>query len=922
MKNIFTVILLVISIASPAQKPDASKNDAWKNIYRATPTKINDLVNTRLEVRFDFTRSWMPGKEWITLHPHFYPTDSLNLDAHYMAINEVSVVKDGKHIPLKYTYDSLNLRITLDRSYKSWENYTIYIDYIAMPEHIKIPGGFAVTDSKGLYFINPLGKIRDKPTEVWTQGETECNSGWFPTIDKPDQKTTDEISITVPSRFVTLSNGLMVKQKNNSDGTRTDTWKMDLPHAPYLLMMAVGEYSIVKDKYKNKEVNYYVEKEYEPVARRIFGLTPEMITFFSNILGVDFPWPKYSQVAVRDYVSGAMENTTATVHGESVQQDARQLIDENGWENTIAHELFHSWFGDYVTTESWSNITINESFATYGAIAWAGYKHGKDGFGEELFNSLQQYLFSNSSTKDLVRFYWRNPDDMFDGVSYQKGSCILNMLRTYVGDSAFYRSLNRFLTTYKFQAVEAQQLRLAFEDVTGMDLNWFWNQWYYGSGHPKLDISYDYDAAAKTARVFVKQNQKDKLFRLPVAIDVYNGTDKKRYNVWVEHQADTFTFKCESKPDLINFDGEKMLLCEKSDHKSTVNYIFQYNNAGLYLDRREAIDYAANKQKDDPGARAILKSAMNDRFDNLRVYTIQRLNASNDSVRAFAEPKLAVMAASDPSSLVRASAIDFLGRLKKPVYRDLFLKATTDSSYSIAGSGLTALVEIDSTAALSRAKELSAQKTKGRLTRAVNSVLYEFAGENDFQSLADQFARLPFGQNKFSVLVPFSGYLKKIKNDENFRKGIDLLISFRDSIPAQYSQQILPYINGVILNGIASAKQSANMTAQAEYVKSRLAGNNKSQTEAVQVPTEVLQKYEGEYIYENETFKVVLKNSKTLFLTIPGQPDIELVPLTKTSFSFKFMDDYKIEFVINDKGEITSFTYSGPGQDFKADRKK
>ena len=127
-------------------------------------------------------------------------------------------------------------------------------------------------------------------------GRNESNSAWVPTIDKPNQKTTDEISMTVPDKYQTLSNGVLVKQKKNNDGTRTDTWKMDLPHAPYLMMMAVGEYSIIKDSYKGKEVSYYVEKEYAPVARKIFGLTPEMIDFFSRITGVDYPWPKYSQI--------------------------------------------------------------------------------------------------------------------------------------------------------------------------------------------------------------------------------------------------------------------------------------------------------------------------------------------------------------------------------------------------------------------------------------------------------------------------------------------------------------------------------------------------------------------------------------------------------------------------------------------------
>jgi aminopeptidase N len=922
MKNIFTAVLLLFSFSLFAQKPDASKNEAWKNIYRATSTRINDLVNTKLEVSFDFPKARMPAKEWITLHPHFYPTDSLNLDAHSMTINELSLIKDGKHIPLKYTYDSTNLHITLDRTYRGGENYTIYIDYIARPNDIKIKGGAAINDAKGLYFINPDGKNKNKPTEVWTQGETESNAGWFPTIDKPNQKMTDEISITVPSRFVTLSNGLMVKQKKNSDGTRTDIWKMDLPHAPYLVMMAIGEYSVIKDKYKGKEVSYYVEKEYEPVARKIFGLTPEMIAFYSSITGVDYPWQKYSQVAVRDYVSGAMENTTATVHGEGVQQDARQLIDGNSWEETIAHELFHMWFGDYVTTESWSNLTINESFAVYGAFAWEEYKNGKDAFGEQWFNALQNYLFSNSASKELVRFSYRNYDDMFDAVSYQKGGCILNMLRTYVGDSAFYKSLNLFLTTYKFQAVEAQQLRLAFEDVTGQDLNWFFNQWYYGSGHPKLDISYDYDKASKTEKVFVKQAQQGKTFKLPVAIDVYQGSTKNRYNVWVDQQSDTFAFPCAVKPDLVNFDGDKMLVCEKSDHKTLDNFIFQYSNAGLYLDRREAIDFAMNKQKDEPLARTFLKTALNDKYYGLRTYAIQRLNMSNDSVKAFAEPILASMAKNDKSSLVRAASIEALGRLKKPAYKDMFLNAISDSSYAVAGGGLIALGNIDSIAAMTKANELSSQKIKGRLSNAVNTTLYTYASENDFQTLSSRFEKLPFGQSKFSLLQPFAGYLKKVKDDTNFRKGIDIIVNFRDSIPAEIGQQVLGYINGMILNNIATVKQSAGLTDQAEYVKSKITPKTESKEPLVAVPAEILQKYTGEYVFEGSTYKVTLKNSKTLFMSFPGQQEVEMVPATTTSFKLKFMEDYKVDFTMNDKGEAVSMLLTASGREVKAERKK
>src|SRR6476661_7495283 len=429
-----------------AQAPDTQTN---VKTYRATPEKINDLVHTKLDARFDYAKSQLIGKVWLTLKPHFYPTDSLRLDAKGMDIKSVALVRGGKNMPLKYDYDNLSLNIHLNKVYKGGEPYTVYIDYVAKPDEFQAEGSAAITDAKGLYFINPRGETPNKPTQIWTQGETEATSVWVPTIDKPNQKTTDEILMTVPAKYVTLSNGKLVSQKTNSDGTRTDDWKMDQPHSPYLFFMGVGDYAVIKDKYKDKEVNYYVEKEYAPVARKIFGLTPQMIALFSRLTGVDFPWVKYSQIVGRDYVSGAMENTTATLHQESAQQDARELTDGNRWEEVIAHELFHQWFGDYVTAESWSNITLNESFATLGSQLWNEFKYGKDAAYAELYGSLQGYYNGNNEKKDLVRFHYNNQEDVFDGVSYNKGGAILQMLRNYVGDSAFFKALNLYLTTNK-----------------------------------------------------------------------------------------------------------------------------------------------------------------------------------------------------------------------------------------------------------------------------------------------------------------------------------------------------------------------------------------------------------------------------------------------------------------------------------------
>jgi len=921
MKIILAAGLVLISLTSIAQKTDDKKSETWKTLYRATPAKINDLVNTKLDVSFDLSKSWMSGKAWITLKPHYYPTDSLNLDAKSMSIKEVSIIKAGKHIPLKYNYDSLNLRITLDKTYKGGETYTIYIAYIAKPDDIKAKGSLAITGAKGLYFINPLGKDKDKPTQIWTQGETESNSAWVPTIDKPNQKTTDEINITVPEKFRTLSNGLLVKQIKHPDGTRTDTWKMDLPHAPYLMMMAIGEYSVVKDSYKGKEVSYYVEKDYTPVARKIFGLTPEMIAFFSKILGVDFPWQKYAQVVARDYVSGAMENTTATLHGESAQQDARELVDGNGWEDVISHELFHMWFGDLVTTESWSNLTINESFADFSETLWQEYKHGKDAGDEHNFNSMQNYIFSNSSKKELVRFYYPSREEMFDAVSYQKGGRILNMLRNFTGDSAFYKSLNLFLTTHRFKSAEAQELRLSFEEVTGQDLNWFWNQWYYGSGHPLLDISYDYNQAAHTAKVFVKQTQPDKVFKLPVAIDVYQGVNKQRYKVWLEHQADTFSFPANQQPDLINVDGDKILLCEKTDHKTIDNFIFQYKNAGLYVDRREAVDFAAARQTNDPKAMELLKSAINDRYEGLRIRAIQKLDISNDSVKMSVEPVIADLAKSNASPRIRAAAINALGRFKKGDYKELFIRSLNDSSYSVAGNALTALGSIDSAAALSRASELSKAHIKGELSRAVSNILYTYSDESDFDALAAKFDALPLGNSKFMLLQPFVNYLKRVNNTDNFKKGIDMIVRFRDTIPEPYQQQVASYFNGMILNGIAASKQSMGLNEQADYVRSKMPVKAQPAADFM-VPVEILQKYTGEYEFNAALIKVALKDNKTLTLTFPGQPEMELVPLSLTKFNIKFMEDDIITFMTDSNNEVVSLLLTSEGEEIKAPKKK
>jgi aminopeptidase N len=824
MKQLFFFMLtLALGFQLNAQTANDKKDTSWKKTYRETATRINDLVHTKLDVKPDYSKSYLYGKAWITLKPHFYATDSLALDAKGMEFKKVAIVKGDQQTALKYSYDDWQIRIKLDRTYKATESYTIYIDYIAKPDEFDAKyGGGQLLGIKGMYFINPKGEEKDKPTQIWTQGETESNSAWFPTIDKTNQKTTEELTATVPSKYVTLSNGKLVSQKKNADGTRTDYWKMDLPHAPYLFFLGVGDYAIIKDKYKDKEVNYYVEPAYASVARKIFGNTPEMIAFYSRITGVDYPWIKYSQITGRDFVAGAMENTTSTLHQEGAQQDARELVDGNSWEAVIAHELFHQWFGDYVTTESWSNITLNESFANYSETLWDEYKYGKDAGDEQNYSDMQGYIQSGSDKKDLVRFYYNDKEDVFDAVSYNKGGRILHMLRNYIGDSAFFKSLNLYLTTNKFKSAEAQQLRLAFEEVTGKDLNWYWNQWYYGSGHPKLDIVYNYDAAAKQVQVIVKQNQTgDKIFKLPVAVDVYHGANKTRYNIWAQNKVDTFTFASDTKPDLVNFDGDKVLLCTKTENKTLDEYIHQYKYAGKYLDRREAID-AAGKKLDDPRAVDLLKTALKDNYDGLRSFAISKLDLKKENLKKEVEPVLLDLAKNDPKRTVKAAAIAKLGQYKKPAYAAIFKAAVNDSSYTVSGNALEALSAVDSVAALSEAKRLSAQPVKGRLSSAITGIIIKSGDESSAEMILSSFEKMPLSQAKFEMLNALAEFLGKTKNMQFVKRGIDDIVSFRDAIPESFRDQTSPFINGVILKGLAAKKKEAGLQDQADYIISKL----------------------------------------------------------------------------------------------------
>jgi aminopeptidase N len=389
------------------------------------------------------------------------------------------------------------------------------------------------------------------------------------------------------------------------------------------------------------------------------------------------------------------------------------------------------------------------------------------------------------------------------------------MMRAFVGDSAFFKALNLYLTTNKFKSAEAQQLRLAFEEVTGKDLNWFWNQWYYGSGHPKLNIIYSYDNNTKQARVIVQQST-DKTFILPAKIDVWNGNTPVTYNVWVKNKMDTFNFPSSSKPNLINFDADKKLLAEKTENKTLDEYLFQYRNAKNYIDRREAIEAAAKKQP-EPIATEILMTALKDKFGPLRVYAINALNTSVEQTKIAAEPLLFEMAQKETDKLAKAAAIAKLGNYKLQKYGALFKNAINDSSYTVAGNALEALSKIDSTSASNEAKRLASQPAKGKLASMIKKLAMPVNGDK----LLTDFEAMPMGQAKFDMLNEVFDFMENTPSNPLFQRAVDAILKLEKDIPEGYREQITEQLNAA-LRQLQNEKAAAGLKEQADYIESKL----------------------------------------------------------------------------------------------------
>ncbi len=663
-------------------------------VYSGSTQRMADLQHMKLEIQPDFSNHTVNGQADLYVKPVFSPIDSIHLDAKKFVINQVALVQGGVKVDVPFLYDGAMLHIYLTKTFTKDDVVHLYIDYVAQPDSIKGRDGRAIRKGKGFYFID---ETEEYARSFWTQGEPESNSGWFPTIDKPFEKFTHQIGITVDTAWQTLSNGELEFRTLNDDGTKTDYWLMNKPHAPYLVMVAAGTFDTVGTRWNNIPVRYFVEPAWKNSANKLFEHTIEILTLYSNLFDVPYMWQKYDQIVVRDYVSGAMENTTATVHGTSIYRDERALADNTG-EDVIAHEIMHQWFGDFVTCKSWSYIPLNEGFASFGEYLWHEYKYGKDDLDWYLNQELNGYLreYNRGKVVKLIRTEYNDPDDMFDSHSYNKSGRVIQMLRTIVGDEAFFASLNKYLTDNAYQAVELDDLRVAFEKTTGQDLRWFFDQWFLQPGHPQLAITNTFAKEKGRVILTVKQTQdvlQFPVYRLPVAVDVYTQKGVERFNIVVDKQEQNFEFPVLSQPFLVKFDAENSLIAEVDVVQTDAFWLHQLGNSKNVIDRHQAAEHML--QTKNPNLLSTVAGiAMADKFWAVQLQGLASASRWDETGKKKLQGSVKKLLDSK-NTRVRAKAIEVWSSFYDATDEKLFSQNIEYISYNVNEAALKAMGKID-----------------------------------------------------------------------------------------------------------------------------------------------------------------------------------------------------------------------------------
>jgi aminopeptidase N len=594
------VCTLLCGLAVPAlaqSNAELISNDAY------TRSHDYDLVHQRIEVRnFDWDSTSFDGRVTSTLVSLRPGLDSVILDAGSRLV--VARITDGRGATLRSQRHGDTLVVYPARPIAFQDTLRCVIDY-----HAPLENG------RGLTFIEPEGQAH-RPRQIWSQGEDHNNHLWFPTYDFPNDKMTWELVATVPRQYTVVSNGRLVADRPLPGGTHSVTWRQDLPSSTYLVSLIVAPLVKVGDRWRAIPVDYYVYHDDSSRARRLFAVTPDMIDTYSRLTGLSYPWAKYAQTTVADFFGG-MENVSATTLVDWLP-DERAYLDRPWYQwILIPHELAHQWFGDYVTTENWANMWLNEGFAEFMPGQYWSAKLGRHAEDDYYLDEYRQYLQVDARRRMPLAALGSNN-------IYPKGALVLRMLRAYLGPERFWAALHLYLTRHALGNATSDDLRQAVLDATGENLDGFWSEWVYGAGHPAFTVTAAYDTAARTLTLSVKQTQKDSaaadstgpryqtaaVFHMPVTIRVGTpGGDVVRRVQLAAREQTISVPALAGPPTMVVFDDGDAILKELTFEQPTSWLATQLDHDADLWNRAWVIEELAKRPADAAALAALARAA-------------------------------------------------------------------------------------------------------------------------------------------------------------------------------------------------------------------------------------------------------------------------------------------------------------------------
>lgn len=527
------------------------------------PDKIVAVEHIDLHVTPDFENESLDGVCTLTVRAFDEPVSRLTLDAVDLEVFRVEPAgkfqaRDGK------------LEIELATPIAPGERAAVAVTYRAAKPRA------------GLFFIKPTPEHPEKVVHVWTQSQDQYARYWFPCFDYPTEKQRTTTTIVVPKGMFALGNGELVERRDEDDRT-VFRYRQDVPHSTYLMTMVAGPFVEVAQGKAGRNgvpVFYYVLPGREADGERAFGKTPQMIERFEERLGVPYPYARYSQIAVSDFIFGGMENTSATTQTDRTLHDQAAHLDFSS-DALVSHELAHQWFGDLLTCRDWAQAWLNEGFATYMEAVWREADLGSDEYLYDIFECLTAYLREDAHRyrRAIVCNVYRDPIEIFDRHLYQKGAAVLHMLRGELGEGRFWRAIERYVRDNSQRSVETIDLIRAIEAATGRNMRRFFNQWVYREGHPQLQISVAWDAARRVATLTIDQNQTIDADHPAYAFDVEIGfapgagdlpaqpahdpvSGERRVRASVERRHETIAVPLDFEPKLVRFDPGSFLLAD------------------------------------------------------------------------------------------------------------------------------------------------------------------------------------------------------------------------------------------------------------------------------------------------------------------------------------------------------------------------